>query len=196
MKPRILIVEDAPQVIDSLKALLASHYEIQTVSHKDLAITLLSNNRNKPPSQRFEVVVIDLTFQKANDREAGFDVLREAVLDPFLEPIIFTGTGDEDRAAKAWDLGAHRYIVKARSNIDSSASQKLTIAIENSIKFRRDLLQLFTLIESMKTELAVAGRDSSMSGIHLAGLNGMLRLAKSSFLAILHSRGRQMKEWQ
>jgi DNA-binding NtrC family response regulator len=70
---------------------------------------------------RYTAVIIDLAFEKRGFDEAGFRILEEAIKDPFIEPILFTGTGSEEKVIRAMDLCAFKYIVKNRRKPDQSA---------------------------------------------------------------------------
>ena len=99
---RILVVDDEPQILRSLRTTLAAHgYDVQTAASGEEAVTLVEGHMP-------DLVVLDLVLPGIS----GLDVcryLRERSPVPIL---ILSARGDERDKVAALDLGADDYLTK------------------------------------------------------------------------------------
>ena len=100
--PRVLVVDDEPNIRRALRVWLADHgYQVQLASTGEEALDLAAI---APP----EVVLLDLMLPGMS----GLDVcqsLREWSQAPI---IILSGRDEEDAKIRALDLGADDYLIK------------------------------------------------------------------------------------
>jgi two-component system LytT family response regulator len=97
---RSLLIDDDALARDYLRALLASHPEVEIVGETGTfkaARALLARNN-------YDVVFLDIGLVGGN----GFDLVKDVL--PGV-PVIFV-TGEDRHAARAFDVNAHDYIVK------------------------------------------------------------------------------------
>lgn len=102
------------------------------------------------PAARYTAVVIDLNCDEKKEDADGFRILKEAITDTYLEPIIFTGRGSEARVIQAMDLCAFKYIVKTSRTADPDAESdesmvdttQLVVAIRRAAERRRTVLEI------------------------------------------------------
>jgi DNA-binding response OmpR family regulator len=99
MKPRLLVVDDEPDLVDSLVMALADHFEVHTASNGRIALDRLT-------SEPFEVVLLDLMMPVIS----GEDLLR--ALDGKQRPpiIVLSASGDLDETCAR--LGVTHYLQK------------------------------------------------------------------------------------
>ena len=99
---RILVVDDEPQILRSLRTTLAAHgYDVQTAASGEEAVALVEGHMP-------DLVVLDLVLPGIS----GLDVcryLRERSPVPIL---ILSARGDERDKVAALDLGADDYLTK------------------------------------------------------------------------------------
>jgi len=101
--PKILICDDEEGIRESLKLVLADHYELVVVDSGDMALKVLSNSKD------IKVMLLDIKMPKVN----GLDVLPDIKKKfPHLKIIMVTGYKSVETAAEASRLGASGYIVK------------------------------------------------------------------------------------
>jgi len=114
-KPKVLVCDDDQRLVKRLTRLLASICKVIPAYDVESSIQLLQVDRERRPTERFSAVVIDLEFPGPDGtsvRDAGFDILREAKKDAFIEAIIYTSRGSERDAYKSGVEGAFRYVPK------------------------------------------------------------------------------------
>ncbi|HEY8475580.1 MAG TPA: response regulator [Chloroflexota bacterium] len=100
--PRILVVDDEPQILRSLRTSLCSRgYDVVTARHAEEALDALSRDP-------FDVVILDLGLPDAD----GLNVCRQ-VREWSQVPIIVLSVRDSERdKVTALDLGADDYLTK------------------------------------------------------------------------------------
>lgn len=103
MKPKILIVDDEPDICKALKFLLKREgYDVASVNSGEEAIERLE-------SDSFDVVLTDLKMGKFD----GMDVLKKAKeLNPDVQVIMMTAFASIESAVEAMKMGASDYISK------------------------------------------------------------------------------------
>jgi DNA-binding response OmpR family regulator len=109
--PRVLIVEDEPNIVLSLEILLRrAGYETLSTGDGEEALELIQ--RTRP-----EVVLLDIMLPKRN----GYEVCRFVKSDPTLSSIpviMLTAKGQEVEILKGLELGASAYIAKPFGNAE------------------------------------------------------------------------------
>ena len=109
--PRVLIVEDEPNIVLSLEILLRrAGYETASTGDGEEAMELI--RRTRP-----DVVLLDIMLPKQN----GYEVCRSVKSEPTLSsiPIIMlTAKGQEVEILKGLELGASAYIAKPFGNAE------------------------------------------------------------------------------
>lgn len=103
LRPRVLLVDDEPYVLESLRRLLhAENFECETAPDAHSATDLLRR-------KEFEAVITDLSLPD----EDGLAVLRRArEIDPNLPVILLTGVGTVREAVTAMKEGALDFLSK------------------------------------------------------------------------------------
>jgi len=112
MKPRILIADDQPDLLDALKLLLKGQgIEFDAVTSPDAALNALN-------SRPFDLVLMDLNYtgDTTSGRE-GIDLLaRVQAVDALLPVIVMTGWGSVDLAVEAMRRGVRDFVQKPWDN--------------------------------------------------------------------------------
>ncbi|MGB5157620.1 sigma-54-dependent transcriptional regulator [Desulfobacterium sp. N47] len=122
MFPSILIVDDNPSIIQSLKGLLTDEgFEVITASNGYEGLKLI--DEESP-----DLVLLDIWMPGID----GIETLKQIKKDnPYIQVIIITGHGNIETAVNAIKLGAYDLIGKPLS-ID-----KIIVTINNALNFRR-----------------------------------------------------------
>ena len=122
MFPTILIVDDEPSIVQSLKGLLSDEgFEVMTAPNGYEALKAIE--RESP-----DLVLLDIWMPGID----GIETLKEIKANnPFIQVIVITGHGNVETAVKATKLGAFDLIEKPLS-ID-----KVIVGINNALNFRR-----------------------------------------------------------
>jgi DNA-binding NtrC family response regulator len=122
-KPRVLIVDDEPDVVANWSRLLGrDDYACVTATDGERALALLE-------SERPEIVLTDLKMPRVD----GMQVLTRALeLDPDVVVIMITGHGSVESAVEAMRAGAFDYLLKPLPSNDV-----LRLAVERAAERRR-----------------------------------------------------------
>jgi two-component system KDP operon response regulator KdpE len=100
--PRVLVVDDEPQIVRGLKVILRdAGYEVETAETAEQALAELSV---RPP----DAVVLDLVLPDGS----GVDVCREVRGWSRLPILVLSAVGDEREKVRALDAGADDYVTK------------------------------------------------------------------------------------
>ena len=107
MKPTILIVDEAENIVDEIRGALEFDYEILTVTKEEEARQIFADRR--PP-----VVTLELSLNKENPDDLSGLRLLEQFLDhaPSTRVIVITANKEEWSALEAVRLGAFDYCSK------------------------------------------------------------------------------------
>jgi len=99
---RILVVDDEPQLLRSLRTTLAAHgYDVQTAASGEEAVDMLA-------ARLPDLVVLDLVLP----RLSGLEVCRELRTRSSVPILILSARGDERDKVAALDAGADDYLTK------------------------------------------------------------------------------------
>lgn len=122
MFPSVLIVDDEPSIVQSLKGLLSDEgFEVLTAPNGYEALKVIDNDSP-------DLVLLDIWMPGID----GIETLKEIKANnPYIQVIIITGHGNVETAVKATKLGAFDLIEKPLS-ID-----KVIVGINNALNFRR-----------------------------------------------------------
>ena len=105
MAPRILIVDDEPNIVISLEYLMKREgFEATAVADGDAALRALAG-------EPADLVILDLMLPKVN----GFDVCQRIRADPRwgkVRILMLTAKGRETDVARGMRLGADAYVTK------------------------------------------------------------------------------------
>lgn len=103
MSRKVLIVDDEEGIRESLKLILADHYELILADGGDQALDVLNHAKD------VGVVLLDIKMRKVH----GIDVLKNIKEKrPDVKVIMVTGYKSVETASEAAKLGASGYIVK------------------------------------------------------------------------------------
>ena len=109
MGARVLIVEDEPSIVESLRFILErAGHEVQTVTDGNAALALL---RRRPA----DAVILDLMLPGPS----GFEIFKQIRADPVLAAtpvLMLTARGQEQDRRTAEALGVDAFISKPFSN--------------------------------------------------------------------------------
>ncbi len=122
MFPTILVVDDEPSIVQSMKGLLSDEgFEVLTASNGYEALQMIDNESP-------DLILLDIWMPGID----GLETLKEIkTSNPFIQVIIITGHGNIETAVKATKLGAFDLIEKPLS------FDKTIVAINNALNFRR-----------------------------------------------------------
>jgi DNA-binding NtrC family response regulator len=110
--PRVLIADDQPDVLVSLRLLLKSEgYRIETAASPAGVLALLEG-------QDFDVLLVDLNYARdTTSGQEGLDLLsRVQALDGTLPVVVMTAWGSVDLAVQAMRRGARDFVQKPWEN--------------------------------------------------------------------------------
>ena len=100
--PRVLVVDDEPQILRGLKVVLRqAGFEVETAATKSEALDRVAV---RPP----EILVLDLILPDGS----GVDVCEEVRVWSQLPIIVLSAVGDEREKVRALDAGADDYLTK------------------------------------------------------------------------------------
>ena len=155
MRPKILLCEDEENVADNLADKLSTEYGVTVArTYADSTAILRVNRGQEATDEHFSVVIIDLSFETTSGAVGieGLSILEEAIKDPFIEPIIFTGTGTEVKANEASKRGAFRFIRKGSPADNKESVGILLESVRTAIECRNSMIAIDTCIKRIRTE--------------------------------------------
>ncbi len=153
-KPRVLIVDDEPDVVANWARLLGREdYPCVTATDGERALALLE-------SERPDVVLTDLKMPRVD----GMQVLARALeLDPDVVVIMITGHGTVESAVEAMRAGAFDYLLKPLPSNDV-----LRLAVERAAERRRLIEENRRLREPLAPRAGfdqVIGKSPAMTAV-------------------------------
>lgn len=150
---RVLVVDDMPDVVDSLeRSLRKTGNEVTKAYSAEETIQLLNR-------EHFDVVVTDLVMETET---SGIEVLKKAKqLNPFVEIIVLTGYGAVKTAVPAMKLGAFDYVEKSTEiNDEGDVYDKIVDTVRSAVEHRmahkseiKETVGKFILDELTKSEV-------------------------------------------
>ncbi|HXH82797.1 MAG TPA: sigma-54 dependent transcriptional regulator [Candidatus Tectomicrobia bacterium] len=152
-EPRILIVDDEPDMVENLTRIL------RRAGHRCTGVTSPTRALALLESERPDLLVTDLKMPEVD----GLALLRRArELDPALPVIVVTAFGTIESAVAAVKDGAFDYLPKNFS-ID-----QLTVVVERALRHRRLQVENRNLRAQLQTTLAldtVVGKSPAMAQV-------------------------------
>ncbi|CAN2048388.1 hypothetical protein GMMP1_570101 [Candidatus Magnetomoraceae bacterium gMMP-1] len=148
-KPKLLLIDDEPDILDSTKRLLSKLFDVDTSETIDDAISKLISNE-------YAVAIIDMAFP--DDPEGGLRVCRYISQNNLsTKSIVLTGYGDVQNFRKALRYGIFDYIEKGTSFTNDTVLAAALEAISTSPKLTIDLSEknmaaLFELRDKLSTD--------------------------------------------
>lgn len=154
--PKILIVDDDPNIIDILASILGENFKLQVAISGNKALKILKNSKALP-----DLILLDVLMPGID----GYEVCRQMKADKSLKniPIIFVSALIEiDSLDKAFKIGATDYIKKPFDSIELEARVKNHIAsYHKKMALEKDNVILNKLVEKKIREIL----DSQMATI-------------------------------
>lgn len=130
-KPKLLLVDDDPGILDSYPLLLESTFEVITAQTIEDALAAFHKEQGEIP-----VAIIDLVMQEGE--EAGLDLTEQIVASGSgTKVIIFTAYGSLTTADRGIRLGIAGYIEKGRGDTIDILIDRVNWALELYIEERR-----------------------------------------------------------
>jgi len=115
--PRILVVDDEPNIVISLEYLMRREgFEVAVAGDGEAALAALER-------EPFDLLILDVMLP----RRSGFDLCRDLRADPRrngLKILMLTAKGREAEVARGLSLGADAYVTKPFSTKDLVAQVK------------------------------------------------------------------------
>jgi signal transduction histidine kinase/DNA-binding response OmpR family regulator len=171
---KILIIDDEPRMVDSLKALLTIEgYKVIGEYDPMQAMKRLEESD-------FDLIITDIKMPVHD----GIDILTRAhAKDPFMGVILITGYASLDSARLAIDKGAFGYLTKPLE------MDELKLAVSQSIEKRQIELERLRLLNELKLtnemlELKLAQINALSSAGNLLATTIDLREALTSILSL------------
>lgn len=176
---RVLIVEDDEAFCSLMRSHLGRRgYEVRSAENGLEALELLQVS---PP---FDVLVTDLTMPKMS----GQDLLRQArKLDPRLEVIVITASGDVDSAILAMkEDGAYDYLIKPLGTFS-----ELSLSVERAVMHRKLRLEKERLNNQLAAEASrlQALLDNTGDAILSANAQGVLTVVNPAAARLIDREG-------
>ncbi|RMG92592.1 MAG: response regulator [Zetaproteobacteria bacterium] len=140
-KPIVLIVDDMPENIDVLRAILAEDYVLKVATRGDKAIELCQTE------PRPDLVLLDVMMPGMD----GYEVCRRLKEDPRTKriPVIFvTAMNEVGDEVKGLELGAVDYLTKPVQPAIVKAR------VRNHLRLYKQTLLLERILDQCSTELA------------------------------------------
>jgi len=160
-KYKLLIVDDNPGILNSLKLLLKPGFEvIKTISNPNQLNTELEQND-------IDVVLLDMNFKAGvNTGNEGLFWLSEIKKKaPLLEVIMITAYGDIELAVKSLKKGAFDFVLKPWD------TDKLKATLEAACRLRNSNLEL----SDLKSREKLHKQDSNKVNPLVPGKSGIMK---------------------
>ena len=180
---RLLLVDDDPLLLDTLRDLLDSEgFRVTCAGSGEEADALL--RRAAPP---FELVLTDLVMPG----KSGMDVLRVALeLNPSCTVLVLSGYGTLREATEAMDRGAYGLVNKPLQ-LESFRQTLRRIVERTHLVMERDALkvQVRDLAQRVETMETIQGRMEMLAQAITPEADPRRDLRELQDLATLHTRG-------
>ena len=110
--PRILIIDDDPDVLMAAKLLLKRHFGHVDIEKNPERIPFLITNG------QYDAILLDMNFQRdlSSGREGFFWLDRILDIDPSTAVVLITAYGDVEMAVRAMKVGAKDFVLKPWQN--------------------------------------------------------------------------------
>ena len=166
MKPKVLFVDDEPEVLSSFLSILKIHYDISTSDNPVEAVSIVKNNGP------FSVVVSDYRMPKMNGVELLSEIMK---IEKNTTRILLTGYSDFQAIVQAINNGnIYRYLTKPIvieqliNNIDDGIRQY------NLLKSEKELLEK-TLKGSIKLLIDLLSVSNTKSFVRVSRVKNIVK---------------------
>jgi len=162
-KPAILVVDDTPENLSLMSALLRGEYAVRVANGGERALRLAGEN---PP----DLILLDVMMPEMD----GYEVLRRLKEDPMTReiPVIFlTARTEADDERRGLELGAVDYIAKPISSPIMMARVRTHLMLKSSSDILRD--------KAAHLESEVAWRTREIAMIQDVTIMAMASLAET-----------------
>ncbi len=148
-KEKILVVDDNPDILISVKYLLERHYESVITCERPEDIPAFMKKEN------FDVILLDMNFHPGeSDGKTGMLWLEKIKkIDPESVVVMITAHGSLNAAVEAMKLGAADYVVKPWDN------QRLLATISAALQLRQSRNEASRLRQSNRVLSEVTGQQ-------------------------------------
>ncbi len=148
-KEKILVVDDNPDILISVKYLLERHYESVITCERPEDIPAFMKKEN------FDVILLDMNFHPGeSDGKTGMLWLEKIKeIDPAAVVVMITAHGSLNAAVSAMKLGAADYVVKPWDN------QRLLATISAALQLRQSRNEASRLRQSNRVLSEVTGQQ-------------------------------------
>src|SRR5499427_1325163 len=129
-RPRVLIADDQPDVLEALRLLLkGEQYEIETARSPAGILAALE-------ARDFDAVLMDLNYARdTTSGQEGLDLLaRIQAIDPTLPIVVMTAWGTVDIAVEAMRRGARDFVQKPWDNARLLATLRTQVALGRALR--------------------------------------------------------------
>ncbi|HYZ85734.1 MAG TPA: sigma-54 dependent transcriptional regulator [Bryobacteraceae bacterium] len=148
-RPRVLIADDQPDVLEALKFLLKPEgYQVESVNSPTAVLNCVS-------SKEFDLVLIDLNYTRdTTSGVEGLDLLRNLrETDSMLPVVVMTAWGSVEVAVEAMKRGARDFITKPWDNARLLAIIRTQIELGNALRRTQRLEAENRLLRSENPQL-------------------------------------------
>jgi DNA-binding NtrC family response regulator len=204
-KPRILIADDQPDVLQALRLLLKREgFDLTTAdSPRDVAAAM--------QEQEFDVAILDLNYTRdTTSGKEGMDLLtRIRAVYPNLPVIVMTAWGSVDGAVEAMRRGARDYVEKPwdnqrllatlRTQVELGQALKRTERLEGEnrvlrgeglpslvaeSKAMRDVVRLIDRIAPSDANVLITGEHGTGKDVVAQWIHGKSKRAKKALITV------------
>lgn len=152
--PTVLVVDDAPENLQIMSALLKGRYRVKVASGGERALKILQESP-------VDLVLLDVLMPGVD----GYEVCRQLKADPRLRaiPVIFvTSRNEAENEAEGLELGAVDYITKPISPAITLARLRTHIAVKLAADAERERAEELERQVRLRTEALSALQDATI----------------------------------
>lgn len=174
-QPEILLVEDTPEHIEAVVAVLQKNFRIRTAKKWNIALKLL--NQHKP-----DLILLDIYMPEMD----GFELCKAIKSNSDFNsiPIIFlTSSNDEESIRKGFELGAQDYVVKPFN------TSELLARVNTHIKLKRQTESLKEANRELDSFCYTVSHDLKAP---LLSINKLIEYLIADYLDKLDSEGQEL----
>lgn len=172
-RPRILVVDDDPVVIQTIVNYLKGSYDLAIAKTRKRALELLANSD-------FDVVLLDINLPDGNGIDICTEIKSSRDYSESLTIIFVTSEYSSEQEAKGLNVGASDYIYKPVNKDVLLARLKIQINIQRKAQLLANLAQIDSLTEignrrafdeQLENECSRAKRESKSLSLALLDID-------------------------
>lgn len=180
VNPRVLVVDDEPEMIQLVKEVLALlPCEILEATNGELALEML--RRELAQGQLIDAMLLDVMLPGAD----GFRILEAVKADPLLEPIpviLITGLDSVSAKARGLQRGADDYVTKPFDPQELLARIGVVLRIRRTEQMLRRRNQELAALDELNR---LVSSSLELDRVLLSALEGLGRLVETEVLAFI-----------